>query len=182
MSLTYRLDSPAALLRKLEREFYRAFHAPTPLAKSDHFFNFCVTASSMRDYCLEYLGATTPSQQEPHHDLWRAQPLLVAATEIANSAKHFVLRERRSGAPKPVKTRTVRLKKTRFLNVYRNDKGDMHLVEAERAEVSVTLSDGTRLELHAFANALLEYWSYYLRSIGISVRRQPHARLSSSAA
>lgn len=48
MSLSARLDSPLALFRKLEREAYRAFHAQTPLTKADHFFNFCVTAASMR--------------------------------------------------------------------------------------------------------------------------------------
>jgi hypothetical protein len=65
MALTARLDSPAALFRKLEREAYRAFHASTPLEKSDHFYNFCVTASSMRDYCHEHLNRLTKQQRKP---------------------------------------------------------------------------------------------------------------------
>lgn len=182
MPLTIRLDSPAALFRKLERESYRAYHAPTPLAKADHFFNFCVTALSMRDYCLEYLKATTDAQKKPYHDIWNMQPLLVAASEIANSAKHFILREKRTGTPKIVKTKTMRLKKARFINFYTDGAGDIHLCETKRTEVSVTLSDGTRLDLHAFTGAILQYWRSYLQGIGIAVRRQPHARLASSAA
>src|SRR5436309_448515 len=108
MALTARIDSPLALYRKLERESYRAFHAPTPLHKADHFFNFCVTAASMRDYTLEHLKKTTPAQKRPYYANWSGVPALVAAAEIANSTKHFVLRDRATGQPASVKTRSVR--------------------------------------------------------------------------
>ena len=182
MPLSARLDSPAALFRKLEREAYRAYHAPTPLAKADHFYNFCVTASSMRDYCLEKVGATTRTLRKPYDAVWWQEPLLVAAIEIGNSTKHFVLRDQNTGAPRAIQTKASRMKKAKFISVYADKAGALHLKEIEKAEVSVTLSDNTRLELHEFTGALLKYWKDYLASIGVNVRRQPFAQLAGSAA
>jgi len=176
MPLTARLSSPLALYRKLERESYRAFHAKTPLHKADHFFNFCVAAASMRDYTLEYLNKVTQSQ--PYYDAWAKIPTLVAAAEIANSSKHFVLRDRNTGQPKSVKTRAVRMKKSAFVDIYTNAAGDIKAVRAHRTDVSVTLSDGKVLELYAFTDEILKYWKSFLASQGVKVWRQPFAQLT----
>lgn len=180
MPLTARLNSPAALYRKLERESYRAWHASTPLHKADHFFNFCVTATSMRDYVLEQLNKATEAQRKPYYDAWAKIPALVAAAEIANSSKHFVLRDRRTGQLKDTKTRGVRMKKTTVIKLYSNSAGDIKAVEVERTDVSVTLSDGKILELYAFTEEILKYWKTFLSSQGIKVRRQPFAQLAGS--
>lgn len=177
MPLTVRLTSPLALFRKLERESYRAYHAKTPLHKADHFFNFCVTAASMRDYTLEHLNMLSPTQKSPYYDTWSKMPALVAAAEIANSSKHFVLRS--NGRPKPIKTRAVRLKKSVLVDIYVNAVGDTKAVRAVRTEVSVTLSDGQVLELYTFTEEILGYWKTFLADdLGIKVRRQPFAQLA----
>ena len=178
MALTAPLISPLALFRKLEREAYRAFHSRTPLHKADHFFNFCVTAASMRDYTLEHLKKISKGDRQPYYDAWAKLPALVAAAEIANSAKHFVLRERSSGTPVAVKTRAVRMKKAAFFDIYVNDAGATSAVNAFRTEVSVTLSDGVILELYAFTEQILRYWKTFLVSIGLKVRRQPFSQLA----
>ena len=178
MPLTAKLTSPLALFRKLERESYRAYHAKSPLHKADHFFNFCVTASSMRDYTLEHLGMVTQSQQQPYHDEWSKIPALVATAEIANTSKHFVLRDRGTRKPKTVKTRALRMKKARFVDVYVNDAGEHTFEEVNRTEVSVTLSDGHILELYSFTAEVRTYWKTYLAKLGFQVRRQPFAQLS----
>ena len=178
MPLTARLTSPLALYRKLERESYRAFHARTPLHKADHFFNFCVTAASMRDYTLEHLRKVSRVDRQPHYDKWTKFPELVAAAEIANSSKHFVLRDPSTGLPRSAKTRAVRMKKAAFVDLYANRQGELKAVPAHRTEVSVTLSDGRVLELYAFTDAILTYWKCYLASLGLRVRRQPFAQLS----
>jgi hypothetical protein len=177
MPLTARLISPLALLRKLERESYRAFHAKTPLHKADHFFNFCVTAASMRDYTLEHLKKVSPADKKPYYDAWAKLPALVGAAEIANSTKHFVLRERGTGKPTAVKTRTVRMKKSAFVDLYANAAGETKVVRTLRTEVSVTLSDGQVLELYAFTEEILQYWKSFLTSLGFKVRRQPFRNL-----
>ena len=181
MPLTAQLNSPAALYRKLEREAYRAFHGATPLEKTDHFFNFCITASSMRDFCLEHQGLHTKDQRKPAQAAWHRVPLLVAAIEIGNSSKHFVLRDN-AGAKKAIATRSARMKKAQVFNIYLNRVGDHKVVAGTRTEISVTLSDGVSLELYQFTKELLEYWRQYLVTIGVKVRSQSFARLSSSAA
>jgi hypothetical protein len=178
MPFAIRLASPLALFRKLERESYRAFHAKTPLHKADHFFNFCVTASSMRDFTLEHLNQISSAQKQPYYDAWARVPALVAAAEVANSSKHFVLREQSTGHPKSSKTRAVRLKRTTFVDIYVNSAGDIKRVKVVRPEVFVTLSDGQVLQLYAFTDQVLRYWKKFLSSINITVRRQSFAQLA----
>jgi hypothetical protein len=178
MPLTARLSSPLALYRKLEREAYRAFHARTPLHKADHFFNFCVTAASMRDYTLEHLGKLVSAQQQTYYQQWANVPALVAAAEIANSAKHFVLRDKSTGVLKSPKTRTMRLKRSEFINIYSDSAGNAIGVKVDRTEVSVTLSDGKVIELYAFTEEILKYWKAFLKTIGLNVRRQPLSQLA----
>ena len=178
MSFTVRLASPLALFRKLERESYRAYHSKTPLHKADHFFNFCVTAASMRDYMLEHLNVVLPLQKKPYFHAWSKIPALVAAAEIANSSKHFVLRDQSTGQPKSIKTRAVRLKKSAFLDIYTNEAGSAKAVRVLRTEVSITLSDGKVLELYAFTEEICKYWKTYLGAQGLKVRRQPFAQLA----
>jgi hypothetical protein len=129
------------MYRKLERESYRAFHAPTPLHKADHFYNFCVTAASMRDYTLEYLKKITPSQKRPYYAAWSGVPALIAAAEIANATKHFVLRDLATGQATSFKTRAARMKTSSFADIYVNAAGETKVVSALRTEVHVTLSD-----------------------------------------
>lgn len=170
MSLAHTLGTPSALYRKLEREAYRAFHSHSPVHKADHFFNFCVTAHSMRDFCLEHLGVS-PKDKQHYHDLWNQQPFLVATKEIANSSKHFVLRSRKSGAVTKPSTKEVRSGTAKYLSVYRRSDGKLHVVPVKRAEVRVELSDGKLLPLHEFTSEVIKYWRAYLSSVGIKARR-----------
>lgn len=178
MPLTAKLTSPLVLFRKLERESYRAYHAESPLHKADHFFNFCVTASSMRDYTLEHFGIVEHVQKRPYYDEWSKIPALVAVAEIANTSKHFVLRDKQTRQPKTAKTRTVRLKKASFVNFYVNEAGGATAIKVERTDVSVTLSDGQILELYSFTKQILAYWKRYLTRLNLRVRRQPFAQLA----
>ena len=180
MPLTGALATPSALYRKLERESYRAFHSVSPIHKADHFYNFCVTAHSMRDFCLEYLNQGTKGQQQPFHTLWNQQSFLVATKEIANSSKHFVLRSRTTGAVTSPATKAVRPGKARYIDVYRTPDEKLRLVPVRRAELTIHLSDGTRLPLYQFTGEVLKYWRSYLAGIGIKVRRVP-LRLHSDA-
>ena len=182
MPLASRLHSPAALYRKLEREAYRAYHASTPLAKSDHFYNFCVTASSMRDYCHEQAGRTNKDQRKVDEGLWWANPLLAATFEVANSTKHFVLRDVKTGIQRPPKTKSVRLGPSKFADIYVNNEGKYHAVLVERTEVRVTLSDGKRYELYKFSDEVLSYWWNYLKLSGNTIRQQSASQLAKSAA
>lgn len=176
MTLTPNLSSLKALFRKLERESYRAYHASSRVHKSDHFFNFCVTAHSFRDYLLDDLGKLTRSEQEPFHLEWNKNSVLVAVAEIANSSKHFRLR-RQGGLSKDAKTRKVIQATNSFVDIYVDGEGGLLAVRVEKPDIEVALSDGTRFELHEFTAAVLKYWRQRLGQHGLRVTRQPLARL-----
>jgi hypothetical protein len=171
MPLTSTLGTPSALYRKLDREAYRAFHAKSKLHKADHFFNFCVTAHSMRDFCLEHQQKFTQADKQPFHDLWNQQPFLVATREIANSSKHFVLRSRKTGGVTSPSTKAVRMGSAKYITVYRQNNALLYGEPYTRSEVRVELSDGRVLPLYEFTGEVLKYWRVYLASLGIKVRR-----------
>jgi hypothetical protein len=171
MALAPTLATIEALYRKVEREAYRAFHAQSPLHKADHFYNFCVTAHSLRDYFFKRKGIVGKPAKKPYHQLWDKNPALLAAGEIANSSKHFTLRW-------PPQTRGVRAIKSGFMNIYQAQSGSLSEVPVRAPDISVRLSDGKRLKLYQFTEDILHYWKAYLGAEGIRIRRQPFRQLS----
>jgi len=131
----------------------------------------------MRDYFLERMAKIAAADRQPYHDVWVKEPLLVAAGEIANSTKHFVLRDRKTRAPRQPKTKRVRLGRSNFADVYVSADGRAVVVRQSAPDIFVVLSDNTRHELYSFMTAILKYWEAYLKANGIRVRRQPFAKL-----
>lgn len=173
-SLRPTLNDLAALFRKLEREAYRAYHSRDSLHKADHFFNFCVTAHSMRDYYFEQ-AAVALSTREHHHVAWNADPAILATKEIANSAKHITLRNGTILAT--AKTKGVRGRKARFMDLCVDGQGGFHWFPSNAPDLAVHLADGTRYDLYSFSERVLRFWKEILDSKGIKIRRQPFKRL-----
>jgi hypothetical protein len=180
MALTPTLGSLEALYRKLERELYRAFHHRNRIHKADHFFNFCVTAHSLRDYYLERVGKSKPADRQPFEQQWSLEPLLVAVAEIANSAKHFTLRDRRTHAPRTPTTKRVGLKTAQFVDLYVNAEGEVKAVRVQAPDVAVTVASGASYDLYTFMSGVLQYWRMFLSNNGIKVRRQSIGSLRGS--
>lgn len=180
MSLNRSLNSIEALYRKLEREAYRAYHEKDQIHKMDHFYNFCVTAQSLRDYFFERKKLLSQQQQQPYNDAWNQNRFLVAVSEIANTAKHFTLRNVRTRSPKAVKTKRVRGSKGKFVNIYINQAGELSTKHVEAPDCKITLESGAQYGLYSFTNEVLEYWRHFLKSQSISIRRQPLKRLIGS--
>lgn len=177
MALTPTLNSVEALFRKLERELYRAYHSQDPIHVADHFYNFCVTAHSMRDYFLERIGEIAGNKRQAYESEWKSTRCLVAIEEITNSAKHFQLRERKTKAPRTPDTKSVRRVREKRIDVYVNESGDLALETVSAPSISVVLSDGTRLFLYEFMSEVVAYWRTFLAMHKIKVRRQPLSRL-----
>ena len=171
MTLAPTLGSVEALYRRLERESYRAYHARKRLHKADHFFNFCVTAHALRDYFFKGKGIADKKKQESYHRLWNRNPALVAVREIANTSKHFRLQ-------RTPRTRRVRTKVSDFVYVLASSDGRLRFMHVRAPDITVTLSDGTRLELYQFTHRVLRYWRSYLRRQGIRIQRQPFRQLT----
>lgn len=172
MSLTPTLPDVAALFEKLERERYRAFHCNDAVHCADHFFNFCVTAHSLRDHLFEYMGdAANKEEKEKLHLYWSAIPQLKAVEEIANSTKHCVLRKQ-NGKLKKVKTQAVTPEKTTRVNIYETVSGELRNVFVEVPSYIITLSDGTTLELSPFMENVIKHWRSQLEQRGVVLAYQ----------
>lgn len=177
MSLKQSLNSVEALYRKLERESYRAYHERDKIHKADHFYNFCITAQAMRDYFFERKGLIQNNVQQPYHRIWIQNEFLVAVSDIANTAKHFTLRDRKTKKEKKVKTKKVRVKKSKFVDVYVNKNSEISLLEVEVPDCIVTIENGTSYDMYSFTNEVLSYWYSFLRNNGVQIRKQPLRRL-----
>ena len=171
MTLTPTIASPSDLLCKLKREQYRAFHAPHPVHKADHLYNFCVTALAIKDYIFEYFRITDPSRKAPYYDVWAKIPELVAATEIANSSKHLVLRDNKQNLKFP-KTKSVVNARSTVVDVYIDKNNNLHTIKNEVADYEIVLEDGKILQLWEFTNAILRYWQDYFKKNLIPYQKQ----------
>jgi hypothetical protein len=125
----------------------------------------------MRDYFFEQKGISV-QRQGCYHATWNQKPVLVAAKEIANVSKHFQLRDRKTGSPRPSDTRGALRRKSQVVDVYASGSGVLFNVPRDAPDIVIRLSDGTNYPLYAFTAKILNYWRDYLASEGIRVRRQ----------
>lgn len=160
------LAEPLQVLHKLEREMHRAFHHQNHIHKSDHFFNFCITALSLKDFVLKYLNITSKQEKQPYYDAWSSVACLQAASEIANTVKHCQLE-------KVPRTQTVELSKSVVVNMLLNEAGsDFTQIEEVVPDYKITLSDGRELHIYEFTMSVIDYWKVYLQSLGIPYNPQ----------
>jgi len=181
VALTPTLDSIEALYRKLERELYRSYHERDRIHKADHFYNFCITAHAMRDYFFERKGIVSYAQKQPYNKRWKQNELLVAVADIANSAKHYTLRDRKTQKPNVPKTKKLTEKKSKFVDVYVTDTDDILRLEVNAPDCIVTLENGRKYDLYNFTKGVNDYWMTFLKSESIAVRRQSIRRLRGEA-
>ena len=180
-TLTPKLQSVEALYRKLEREFVRAFHHKNLVHKSDHFYNFCVTAHSMRDHFLERLGKVDRSDRAPYINAWDLEPCIVAVMDIANTVKHYQLRTKK-GLPKSPRAKRVSDGKTTLFDVFLTSDGTPTFRKRSNVPtIIITLEDGGRLEMYEFMESVRSYWNRLLSTNGIRVRRQSWTALHGKA-
>ena len=59
------LRTPLDVLHKLEREMHRAFHHRNYVHKADHFYNFCITAHSLRMPFLRIYASRPTRRSKP---------------------------------------------------------------------------------------------------------------------
>lgn len=160
------LAEPLQVLHKLEREMHRAFHHQNYAHKADHFFNFCITALSLKDFVLKYLNITSEQEKTTYYGAWSSVSCLQAASEIANTVKHCRLKH----APR---TQTVELSKSVVVNMLLNDSGsDFKQIDQVIPDYKVTLSDGRELHVYEFSRNVIDYWKGYLQSLGITYKPQ----------
>src|SRR6185437_2787242 len=156
------LDSIGVVWRKAEREAYRSYHARSKTHKADHFFNFCVTAHSLRDFFFEHQGIHGRAARAQFHADWNREPLLVAVADIANLSKHFELRDAETGQPKTPRVRRIHHGAGTTQSVYVTPSGAITLIPSPSRDIIVTTSDGSQHELWAFQIDVLDHWRAFL--------------------
>ncbi|HOX99517.1 MAG TPA: hypothetical protein PLJ49_09995 [Smithella sp.] len=175
--LTPYLSNPIEVMHKMEREAYRAFHQKHIIHKADHFYNFCITALSMKDSILDYLGKITESEQNSYYFEWSSQPCLIAVTEIANTAKHVSLKKiNKKTKTKEIitaKTKGVKPSSTSVVNIYEDDEGTIYKdYDNNYPDYKIILSNGKEFTLSELTTSVIDYWRNYLLCVGIEYKKQ----------
>jgi hypothetical protein len=175
MTLTPTIKSVSDLFRKLERECYRATHCRNAIHRGDHFLNFCITAHAMRDHLSEHLGIVgDEARSESYTGRWKERPELQAAADIANAAKHFVLRDPRTRKLRKPPTKSVRKSSNTYVDIYlRADGNAMELRRVEIPDYFVRTSDGHTYCMYSFMQAVVDFWKDELATNRMPTRRQP---------
>lgn len=88
MSLIPSLQSPNDLLLKLCRESINVYNSKKDQEVLDRFFNFCITAHSLRDWVIKSSGLG----ESVVHNYCNKFDSLRMCRDIANANKHFGLR------------------------------------------------------------------------------------------
>lgn len=166
-TLTPHLGTIDQLYQKVLRERYRVWHARDFTHKADHFYNFCITVHSLRDYFLAHMGWLEDNEKkQEHHVRWNSDEVLRAVKEIANSAKHFSLR-------KPPQTEALEETTDTAVDVY-DDDGELILVPVVIPDLVVTMASGKEYGLWEIMWKVSEYWRMFLADAGIAIGDDPH--------
>jgi len=114
---------------------------------------------------IHHLGLPDGTKKNERYGEWAEVPCLRATTEIANTAKHFVLRD----APK---TKSVRRSRGRIINVLISADGEFKDVSEVVPDLTIVLSDGSEIDLYEFSRDVIEYWKKFLSAEGIEYSPQ----------
>ena len=166
-ALTPHLGTIDQVYQKVLRERHRTWHARDSIHKADHFYNFCITAHSLRDYFLAHKGwGKRSSESRRQHTEWNSKEALRAVQEIANSAKHFSLY-------RPPETKATEETTGVAFDVY--VQGDeLSCVEVVIPDFVVTTASGKEHHLWELMSDVSEYWRQFLTETGIPLADDPH--------
>ena len=172
--LTPHLGTVDQVYQKVLREHYRTWHARDFVHKADHFYNFCITAHSLRDYFLEHKGWGGDRENRRRHRVerreqhrkWDSEEVLLAVKEIANSAKHFCLRN----APE---TKATEETTATAVDVYVESE-ELSCVEVVIPDLVVTTASGKEYHLWEMMSEATDYWRQFLTVAEVPLAGDPH--------
>jgi len=153
------------MLNKLIREGNRITYEQNPTDQTDHFFNFSVTAHSIRDWCVKYTGQQ--SNKKHLNQTWDQNSFLAIAKDIANSTKHFGI-----DFYNP-KVKDSIIEKAKIIDFHEGsnfsekmqkslESKDFRESEAKMApSYTIRFSDDSEIELHDYVYSLVDYWIKY---------------------
>lgn len=157
MSAISTYKEPKDILFKLLREGRRTWLSNGIEEKSDHFFNYCVTAHSLRDWCIKHLQLSGIDVDLFHKEM-NSLNFLAECRDIANSSKHFKLTDTLVSSAFPTQSEFATIT------------GEEHQIDYEitkRLDIEIALSNGSAMDLFRFLHHTSSSWIDVLRRKGI---------------
>jgi len=151
MSVIEGFKFPKDLLEKLAREGGRAWKSTNVEDKADHFFNFCVTSLSLRDWCITYLELEGVKKND-FYEMHSKNEWLNYCGSIANASKHFKLKEGRNSAVKSVESKVSKLV------TLGPDGKEIEGLSTERASFDIEVLDGEVKDLLTILFYCVNQW------------------------
>ncbi|RPA23029.1 hypothetical protein [Shewanella frigidimarina] len=171
MSFIQEIVEPKDMLLKLIREGNRINFEECSENLTDHFFNFSVTAHSIRDWCIKFQGLQ--AQKKQLNQQWDKEPFLATAKDIANSVKHFGI----SLYTPQLKNSEMQASNTVEFCVGENipekiqkavgDKDFRESESKEKPSYLVSFEDGTEITLNDYVFKTVSYWLTYFEQHSI---------------
>jgi hypothetical protein len=161
MSVISAFKEPQDILSKLLREGQRTWRAADPQEKCDHFFNYCVTAHALRDWCIKHLNLQRADVTNFHTEM-NTIKYFGECRDIANSSKHFGLSSSVSAVAAATTTESD-------LAVLTGGNALADLPTIRRSDIAISLSDGTSIDLFGFLHHTSTGWINVLKNKSISV-------------
>ncbi|MDO3386002.1 hypothetical protein QWI17_09155 [Gilvimarinus sp. SDUM040013] len=137
----------------------------------DHFFNFSVTAHSLRDWCIEHLSQQDKRKQL--NQMWDAEKHLVIAKDVANSVKHFKITKYTPDVKESSLSTTKRVPFYLGQDIVEEMESVQRDFEYRESKIQenpsfvVTFTDGTTEDLTDYAVKTIKYWVCYFDSYSI---------------
>lgn len=140
------LKTPRDMALKLFREAGRTWNAHDMEAMGDHFLNFCVTNSALRDWVMEHKGHAKGSKA---FEIWRsgAKGYFGECADVANVSKHFQIQKKTALMNEVVEKRVV-------LTPY----GVIEGSESSHPSFDIVLSDERSIDLLQFLFQICTAW------------------------
>ena len=137
------------ILAKVVREGRRVNFASDDFELSDSIFNFCVTAHSMRDWCIKELGWDSDNQKkQKFHDDCNAYEFLKYARDIANGSKHFGLDSNKTSTVDGVENNSGSFS-------YMDAHGNVHGQSEDEPTAKIILANGKDILVFTFASTVI---------------------------
>ncbi|WP_237465593.1 hypothetical protein [Vibrio stylophorae] len=130
---------------KLCRESLSVYASKNEQEVVDCFFNFCVTAHSLRDWCIKVSSATS----QDFHDYCNTFDTLEMCRDIANSSKHFGLDGSRASTVSEIDE-----KELKYVPFGTNDSEGGVI----KPSLEIVTDEGQIVNLKDFLNDTVESW------------------------
>lgn len=161
MSVLSTYKQPQDLVFKLLREGRRTWLASDPQNKCDHFFNYCVTAHALRDWCAKHLQLSEADKSAFHEEM-NSIKYFPECRDIANSSKHFGLDS------KAACVSVASPKESEFAIISGDGNADERGL-VKRQDISIALADGTQIDLFGFLHNAANSWIEVLKIKAIPI-------------